>query len=121
MSRAFLRIMTGVIKALGETLTQLPMGPATPGMMAGPSFEIRGDIQLLPYKRSAWIYIHERLRESAARALELSRDARAPKRQAIRQFAPVRESDPHPNRRRIRQRPAGLRRLTPLSQRGKRS
>ena len=39
LSVAFLRVMTTVIKPFGEALTKLPMGPATPGFNAGPSFE----------------------------------------------------------------------------------
>ncbi len=87
MSATFLRIMTGVLKPLGEALTRLPMGPSTPGRTAGPSFEINREIQLLPFKRSAWTYLHERLVELAARAGELARQAQDAVRDDLRNAA----------------------------------
>jgi len=87
MSGTFLRIMTGILKPLGEALTRLPMGPTTPGLTAGPSFEINRDIQLLPFKRSAWIYLHERLAELAGRARELASEPREPVQGDLRNAA----------------------------------
>jgi len=78
MSRTFLRIMTTVLKPLGESLTLLPMGPSTPDKTAGPSFEIDREIQLLPHKASAWTYLHERLIQGWHTALALAEDPRAP-------------------------------------------
>ncbi|MCX4240388.1 ferritin-like domain-containing protein [Paraliomyxa miuraensis] len=82
----FLRIMTTVVKPLGEALTRLPMGdqPSKRGKprptRAGPSFEINRSIQLMPHQASAWIFIHERLLELTAKteALASSPQAHAP-------------------------------------------
>jgi hypothetical protein len=72
MAKTFLRVMTTVIEPVGEALTLLPMGPATPGKTAGPSFELPRDVQLLPHKRSAWLYLHERLLDNRDRAATLA-------------------------------------------------
>jgi CDGSH-type Zn-finger protein len=69
LSRATLRIMTTVIRPLGEALTKLPVGdPRHPGMTAGPGFGYNRDVSLLPHKKSAWIFFGERLRELALTA-----------------------------------------------------
>lgn len=77
LSAAFLRVMTTVIKPMGEAITKLPMGGSTPGT-AGPSFELDPDTQLLPQTVAAWRYIHERLLDDADRAAEFSRKPGAP-------------------------------------------
>jgi hypothetical protein len=74
LARSFIRVMTGVIKALGEALTQMPMGAETPGRTAGPSFEVNRTIQLVPQERAAWIGIYERLLRDAEGARALSID-----------------------------------------------
>jgi CDGSH-type Zn-finger protein len=69
LSRATLRIMTTVVRPLGEALTKLPVGdPRHPGMTAGPGFGYNRDVSLLPHKKSAWIFFGERLRELAISA-----------------------------------------------------
>jgi CDGSH-type Zn-finger protein len=64
LSRATLRMMTTVLRPLGESLTKMPMGDET-GRTAGPGFGYNRDVTLLPHKRSAWIFFGERLRELA--------------------------------------------------------
>lgn len=78
MASTSLRLMTGVLKSLGEAITKLPMGPDHPGKNAGPSFELWRTIELLAHMRSAWVYIHERLLETAAQAAQLGRHPGAP-------------------------------------------
>ena len=80
LSRATLRIMTTVIRPLGEALTKMPVGnPACPGMTAGPGFGYNRDISLLPHKRSAWIFFGERLRELAIIAVRLRSQTGVPR------------------------------------------
>ncbi len=76
LAHSFIRVMTGVLKPLGEALTQSPMGEGTKGKTAGPSFEVNRTVQLLPQARSAWTCIHERLVDDAGVALTLSMDPR---------------------------------------------
>ena len=62
LSRATLRLMTTVIRPLGEALTKLPVDPTRlPGKTAGPGFGYNRDVHLLPHKRSAWVFFGERL------------------------------------------------------------
>jgi len=76
-SRTSIHTMATVIKPLGEALTKLPMGDdgsagvAGRPKLAGPSFELDRNVQLLPFETSAWRYVHERLLELAARAQAL--------------------------------------------------
>lgn len=69
-----LRIMTGVIKSLGEVITQLPMGDdGSQGVSnrpknAGPSFEMPLTLPLFPFHQSAWIYFDEQLQVLSERA-----------------------------------------------------
>jgi CDGSH-type Zn-finger protein len=80
LSRATLRIMTTVIRPLGEALTKMPVGGSTyAGMTAGPGFGYNRDISLLPHKKSAWIFFGERLRELAVIAARLGSRADLPK------------------------------------------
>jgi CDGSH-type Zn-finger protein len=72
LSRATLRIMTTVIRPLGEALTKMPVGGLYAGKTAGPGFGYNRDISLLPHKRSAWIFFGERLRELAIIATGLA-------------------------------------------------
>jgi CDGSH-type Zn-finger protein len=66
-----LRLMTSVLRPLGEALTKLPAGPEYPGLAAGPGFGYTREIQLLPHKRSAWVLFGERLHQIAKVGTEL--------------------------------------------------
>jgi CDGSH-type Zn-finger protein len=80
LSRATLRIMTTVIRPLGEALTKMPLGnPTGAGMTAGPGFGYNRDVSLLPHKKSAWIFFGERLRELAIIAVRLRSQTALPK------------------------------------------
>ncbi|HTV53699.1 MAG TPA: ferritin-like domain-containing protein [Terriglobia bacterium] len=80
LSRATLRIMTTVIRPLGEALAKMPVGdPKFPGMTAGPGFGYNRDVSLLPHKKSAWIFFGERLRELAIIAVRLCSQTGVPK------------------------------------------
>ena len=73
LSRATLRIMTTVLRPLGEALGKMPLGdPTQPGIMAGPGFGYNRDISLLPHKQSAWIFFCERLLNLAREATEIA-------------------------------------------------
>jgi hypothetical protein len=78
-----LRLMTGLIVPLGETLTQLPMGdePANGkqrAKFAGPSFEMRFTQPDLPFSEAAWHYYHEQLISLASTADQLADEPAAP-------------------------------------------
>jgi len=80
LSRGTLRLMTTVLRPLGEALTRMPVGPQAPGKTAGPGFGYNRDIHLLPHKRSAWVFFGERLRDLALAATDLTtrHDAQLP-------------------------------------------
>jgi CDGSH-type Zn-finger protein len=72
LSRATLRLMTTVIRPLGEMLTKMPVDRATlPGRTAGPGFGYNRDVHLLPHKPSAWVFFGERLWQLATAATKL--------------------------------------------------
>jgi len=72
LSRATLRLMTTVIRPLGEALTKMPVDRAAlPGRTAGPGFGYNRDIHLLPHKPSAWVFFGERLWQLATAATKL--------------------------------------------------
>jgi CDGSH-type Zn-finger protein len=73
LARATLRLMTNVTRPLGEALAKMPVGhdPRQAGKTAGPGFGYNRDVQLLPHKRSAWIFFGERLHEAARIATRL--------------------------------------------------
>ncbi len=72
LARATLRLMTTVIRPLGEALTKMPVDSAThPGMTAGPGFGYNRDVHLLPHKPSAWVFFGERLWQLAVVATKL--------------------------------------------------
>jgi CDGSH-type Zn-finger protein len=80
LSRATLRIMTTVIRPLGEALTKMPVGdPRWAGMTAGAGFGYNRDVSLLPHKKSAWIFFGERLRELAIVAARLRSQTGVPR------------------------------------------
>ena len=66
LSSTAVNAMFMVIKPLGQLLTTLPIGPESPGKMAGPTFEIYQTSYILPHHDAAWIVLHERLLELAA-------------------------------------------------------
>jgi len=79
LSRATLRLMTTVLRPLGEALTKMPVGAARfPGRTAGPGFGYNRDIDLLPHKASAWVFFGERLRQLARVGTRLRAQASAP-------------------------------------------
>jgi CDGSH-type Zn-finger protein len=79
LSRAALRLMTTVLRPLGEALTKMPVGGERfAGMMAGPGFGYNRDVHLLPHKRSTWIFLGERLRNLAIVATRLRSEAAVP-------------------------------------------
>jgi hypothetical protein len=58
--------MFGAIRALGNLLTTLPVGPDHPGLNAGPSFELFYESDyLIPHRAAAWTLLEERLRNAA--------------------------------------------------------
>jgi hypothetical protein len=64
-------LMYGVIRPLGVALTRLPADPATPGLTAGPSFEIYSPLGLPRDLHLAARIVLERLVEEAQEALRL--------------------------------------------------
>jgi CDGSH-type Zn-finger protein len=79
LSRAALRLMTSVLRPLGEALTKMPVGRERfAGMMAGPGFGYNRDVHLLPHKYSTWVFLGERLRNLALVATRLRSNAGVP-------------------------------------------
>ena len=64
------RAMSGLLRPLGELLTELPAGHSA-GPRAGPTFELEESIHLAPDPRSALTAVEERLREDAIAATGL--------------------------------------------------
>lgn len=65
---AAVELMWSVIRPLGELLTRLPAGPASPGRTAGPGFRLDGWTPVTAHKRAAWVVLGERLDELAEAA-----------------------------------------------------
>jgi len=66
-------LMVDGVEPLGRVLTTLPIGPGSPGVTAGATFELFYEPDyLLPHRRAAWLLISERLVEAAALAAHLS-------------------------------------------------
>jgi len=62
LARTAKHLMNWVMREVGPVLTTLPVGPAHPGLTAGPAFDIaRPAIFLLPHQDAAWKIIRERL------------------------------------------------------------
>jgi CDGSH-type Zn-finger protein len=79
LSRATLRLMTTVLRPMGEALAKMPVDSAAlPGLTAGPGFGYNRDVQLLSHKRSAWVFFGERLRELATIATVLRMQSAVP-------------------------------------------
>ncbi len=63
-------LMFAAIRPLGNVVTTLPIGFDSPGVTAGPGFELFYEVDyLIPQRRAAWILMEERLRDAAAFAL----------------------------------------------------
>ena len=63
-------LMYAAVKPLGSIITTLPVGLDTPGMTAGPGFELFYEVDyLLPHREAAWVLMEERLRDAAAFAV----------------------------------------------------
>jgi CDGSH-type Zn-finger protein len=69
LSRATLRLMTTVLRPLGDVLAE---------RTAGPGFGYNRDVTLLPHKRSAWVFFGERLAELASIATRLRLEPAVP-------------------------------------------
>src|SRR5438309_1267719 len=66
LADATVALMLRVLKPLGNLITTLPVGPAIPGMNAGPSFELFYENDyLMPHREAAWALLEERIREAA--------------------------------------------------------
>jgi hypothetical protein len=66
-------LMVNGIEPLAKVLTTLPVGPGSPGLTAGATFELFYEPDyLLPHRRAAWLLVSERLAEAAALAAHLS-------------------------------------------------
>ena len=76
------RLMSAVIRPLGELLSELPAGPDHPGATAGPSFELYGTISAPVNPARAWLLFTERLADQAEVCDALSREVGAPPRLA---------------------------------------
>jgi hypothetical protein len=80
LSRATLRLMTTVLRPLGEALAKMPVADGgVSGMTAGPGFGYNRDVHLLPHKPSAWVFFAERLRGLAPVSASLRRRAGVPR------------------------------------------
>jgi CDGSH-type Zn-finger protein/truncated hemoglobin YjbI len=67
LADATVALMLRVLKPLGNLITTLPVGPAFPGMNAGPSFELFYENDyLMPHRGAAWALLEERIREAAS-------------------------------------------------------
>ncbi len=67
LAEATIALMLRVLKPLGSLITTLPVGPAYPGMNAGPSFELFYENDyLMPHREAAWALLEERIREAAS-------------------------------------------------------
>jgi hypothetical protein len=73
IATAFFPLMTAVIRPLGECLTRMPVSRGA-AATAGPCFGLPFDLPLPPFKRSAWVFVHERLQELAAACERLCAD-----------------------------------------------
>jgi hypothetical protein len=68
---AFFPLMTMVLRPLGELLTRMPVAEGSTAT-AGACFEFPFALPLPTTRRSAWIFIHERLLEMAAASARLT-------------------------------------------------
>ncbi len=76
LARTAKHLMNWVMREVGPVLTALPVGPAHPGLTAGPAFDIaRPAIFLLPHQDAAWKIIKERLDALEAACASLGNQA----------------------------------------------
>jgi hypothetical protein len=81
--RATIRqMMSGVVRPLGEVLTQMLASPDLPGMTAGPGFEFYTDLRIPSDRKNSWAIFHERLVHEAQACARLALKDRAPRRLA---------------------------------------
>jgi hypothetical protein len=78
LSNSAVGAMFLLIKPLGQLLTTLPVGAEFPGKTAGPSFEFYRTSYLLPHRRAAWVFMHERLLELADHCVHIGAQPSAP-------------------------------------------
>lgn len=74
------RIMSGVVRPLGEVLTEMPVSHYLPGRTAGPGFEFYTDLRLPTQAAICWTIFHERLVQEAEECERLSQQDGAPGR-----------------------------------------
>jgi hypothetical protein len=77
---AFMPLMTMAIRPLAEVLTAMPARDPDDGTTAGPSFDTRGAVALLPHRRAAWTVLEESLRGLATQAAATARRDGVPAR-----------------------------------------
>ena len=75
-------MMSGVVRPLGEVLTQMPASPDRPGMTAGPGFEFYTDLRIPTDRKNSWTIFHERLAHEAQECARLALKDGAPRRLA---------------------------------------
>nr|WP_299337545.1 ferritin-like protein [Allomuricauda sp.] len=63
--------MSGIIRPLGEVLTQLPFDKAENDLRSGPSFEIYGEYAIAPSKENRFIVLRERWSDHYRSGLEI--------------------------------------------------
>ena len=74
-----IRLMSGVLRPLGATLTAMPVGDAHPGRTTGPSFEMYYPMgNFVPWRDSAWAVLTERVSMLAERCEATARRGDAP-------------------------------------------
>jgi CDGSH-type Zn-finger protein/truncated hemoglobin YjbI len=67
LAGATIALMLRVLKPLGDLITTLPLGPESPGLNAGPSFELFYENDyLMPHRDAAWALLEERLRDATS-------------------------------------------------------
>jgi rubrerythrin len=82
--RATIRqMMSGVVRPLGEILTQMPARADLPGKTAGPGFEFYTDLRVPSDRRNSWLIFHERLVHEAQACKRLAQKDGAPQRLAL--------------------------------------
>jgi hypothetical protein len=82
--RATIRqMMSGVVRPLGEILTQMPARANLPGKTAGPGFEFYTDLRVPSDRRNSWLIFHERLVHEAQACERLAQKDGAPRRLAF--------------------------------------
>jgi rubrerythrin len=77
------QMMSGVVRPLGEILTQLPARGDLPGKTAGPGFEFYTDLRVPGDRRNSWMIIHERFAHEAEGCKRLADKTGAPQRLAF--------------------------------------